>query len=109
MSQKTKNLNIIVFNPRHFGNGGCLLQAAQAEIPVIICEGNDSGNWHPNNHIAKTEGDAVLISYDLFKNIQISVDRRHLEKINIETTKCASTDAIVSEQKTLETQKRFLL
>lgn len=110
--KKLKNLNIVVFNPRHFGNGGCLLQAAQAEIPVIICEGNDSGNWHPNNHIVKTEGDAVLISYDLF-NFKIFRSQwiaESLEKINIETTKCAnSLDAIVSEQKTLETQREIFV
>lgn len=98
--KKLKNLNIVVFNPRHYGNGGCLVQAAQAEIPVIVCEENDSGNCHPNNHIVKTEGDAVLISYDLFnfKTFRSQWIADSLQKIKNETTKCEnSLDTIISK------------
>jgi hypothetical protein len=110
--KKLNNLNIVVFNPMHFGNGGCLLQAAQAEIPVIICEGNDSGNWHPNNHIVKTEGDAVLTSYDLFssKIFRSQWITDSLQKIKIETTRCAnSLDAIISEQKVKKKSRKIFV
>lgn len=100
--KKLKNLNIVVFNPRHFGNGGCLLQAAQAEIPVIVCEGNDSENWHPNNHIVKTEGDAVLISNDLFNSETVRTQwiSDSIDKIRVEMAKAEkSLDEIILQEK----------
>lgn len=109
--KKLNNLNIVVFNPMHFGNGGCLLQAAQAEIPVIICGGNDSENWHPNNHVVKTEGDAVLASYDLLnsKTFKTKWISESLSKIKIETDKANASlhDITLQEKQQLKLRKIF--